>query len=178
MNTESPRIASIGESFGARTFLRSPELARDEVTQDTFNYDFICRMNPDVLVLVNPVCPLLTTEDIDRALSRFLATPGADSLVTTTTIQAHVLIGGTPANFSTNEILPRTQDIPPVTTLNWALGIWNAKSFRDHFEAKGYACIFGNILWEEIPKSRAVKINDEDDFRVAEALIKASEARG
>jgi CMP-N,N'-diacetyllegionaminic acid synthase len=175
VNTESDKIAKVGEEYGARIFRREDRLAQDEITQDTFNYDFIVKTNPDVLVLLNPVCPLIETSDIDEAIALFLKKK-ADCLVTTTDMQLFALSDNKPVNFDMNKILPKTQDISPVRFLNFAIGIWNARSFRKKFEADGYACVFGDVIYQTLPKDKGVKISDESDFRLAEMLMKGRNA--
>lgn len=172
VNTESDRIAEVGQKYGAKFFHREDRLSQDDVTQDTFNYDFIKKMNPDVLVLLNPVCPLIESSDIDQALEIFLR-ERPDCLVTTTDIQVYGVHDGKPVNFDVNQILPRTQDISPVRILNFAIGIWDAKSFVRKFESDGHACLFGKVIYHTLPKEKGIKISDESDFRLAELMMKS-----
>ncbi len=172
VNTESEKIADIGREYGAKIFKREDRLAQDEVTQDTFNYDFLKKTDADILVLLNPVCPLIESSDIDEALQSFM-NEKADCLITTTDIQIFGMYQGKPVNFDPNVILPRTQELSPIRILNFAIGIWNAKEFVKRFESEGHACIFGKTIFHSLPKDKAIKINDESDFRIAEALMKA-----
>lgn len=171
VNTESKLIADVAQNYGAKIFWRDLRLAHDLVTQDTFNYDFIKKMKPDVLVLLNPVCPLIETEDIDHALQTFLK-EDADVLVTTTDFQIFALVGEEAMNFDKNAILPRTQDVAPVRHLNFAIGIWKAESFIKHFEENGFACLFGKTLYHPLPHDKGLKISDKKDFDMIEFIMK------
>lgn len=171
VNTESETIAKVGREYGAEIFKREERLAQDDITQDTFNYDFINKMNPDILVLLNPVCPLIETSDIDQAIERFLA-ERPDCLATTTDVQIYAIHENKPVNFNMNGILPRTQDLSPVRFLNFAIGIWDAREFRKKFEKDGHACIFGNVIYHTLPKDKALKISDEADFNLVELIMK------
>lgn len=171
VNTESETIAKVGREYGAEIYKREDRLAQDDITQDTFNYDFITKMNPDVLVLLNPVCPLIETSDIDEAIERFLKEK-PDCLATTTDIQIYAIHENQPVNFDTNTILPRTQDLSPVRFLNFAIGVWDAHEFRTRFERDGHACIYGNVIYHTLPKDKALKISDEADFKLVELIMK------
>ena len=171
VNTESEAIAKVGREYGAEIYKREDRLAQDDITQDTFNYDFIQKMNPDIMILLNPVCPLIETSDIDAAIERFLAEK-PDCLATTTDIQIYAIHENRPVNFDMNTILPRTQDLSPVKFLNFAIGIWDAQAFRRKFEQDGHACIFGNVIYQTLPKDKALKISDEADFKLVELIMK------
>lgn len=171
VNTESETIAKVAREYGAEIYKREERLAQDDITQDTFNYDFIKKMNPDILVLLNPVCPLIETKDIDEAIEKFL-NERPDCLATTTDIQIYAIHENRPVNFDTNTVLPRTQDLEPVRFLNFAIGIWDAKEFRRKFEKDGHACIYGNTLYHTLPKDKALKISDEADFKLVELIMK------
>jgi CMP-N,N'-diacetyllegionaminic acid synthase len=171
VNTESETIAKVAREYGAEIYKREERLAQDDITQDTFNYDFIKNMNPDILVLLNPVCPLIETKDIDEAIEKFLSQK-PDCLATTTDIQIYAIHENKPVNFDTNTVLPRTQDLEPVRFLNFAIGIWDAKEFRRKFEKDGHACIYGKTLYHTLPKDKALKISDEADFKLVELIMK------
>ncbi len=120
--------------------------------------------------MINPVNPLITATDIDSAIHYFLEKK-LDTLVSVTDSQTHSFYMGKPINFNTNEKLPRTQDINPVTYCNWALCIWNAEKFKQHYEQHGYALFVGNTGYYEIPFIRSLKISTEEDFNLAEILL-------
>lgn len=176
VNTESDAIAEVAERYGAKVFRRDPALAQDEITQDTFNYDFIKKTNPDVLVLLNPVCPLIEAGDIDEALEIFLR-ERPDCLTTTTDVQIYGIHQEKALNFNPNGILPRTQDIEPIRFLNFGIGIWDAGAFVKKFERDGHACLFGKVRYHSLPKEKGIKISDETDFRLAEILMRDVVAR-
>lgn len=170
VNTESDLIGDVARDYGVKVFQREESLAQDEVTQDTFNYDFIKKMEPDVLVLLNPVCPLIRAEDIDQAIEHFLSSD-ADCLVTTTDYQLFAVHENQAVNFSLDKILPRTQDVSPIRLLNFAIGIWKAERFIQEFETKGHACIFGKTIYWPLSKLRSIKISDQEDFDLAAAVM-------
>lgn len=171
INTDSPEMAQEASKYGAKVYMREPSLARDEVTQDTFNFDFISKMSPDILVLLNPVCPLIQSSDIDSVLEEFL-NKKADAIITTTDIQSFALMENRALNFNPDKILPRTQDVPLVRLLNFAISAWRADAFMAHFKATGHACLLPNTLYFPLAKDKSIKINDIEDFNIARAILK------
>ena len=170
INTESDIIAQVGSAYGAKVYKRDPLLAQDEVTQDTFNFDFIKQMRPDVLVLLNPVCPLIETQDIDEVLTSFLAGP-YDAVVTTSDYQSFAMKSGEAINFNPHHILPRTQDVPAVRLLNFAISAWRAEAFMAQFTSHGHACLLPRTLYYPLPKDKGIKISDAEDFKMAQAIL-------
>ena len=171
VNTESLKIANVASSFGADIYLRDPWFADDEVTQDDFNYDFVTNVLSDVMVLINPVCPLVTSNDIDEAIDYFLK-ENLDSLISVTTFKLHSFVGENPVNFSTETNLSRTQDIPPVHVCNWAINIWKTEKFIESFKQNGHGVFVGKYGLYEIPSSKSLKISTEEDFKFAERLLR------
>jgi len=172
VNTESTEIAEVAQKYGAKVYFRKPELASDLVTQDAINYDFAKTQSCDAFALLNPVNPLITSTDIDRAVQQFVDTT-CDSLISVSQIKLHAFVDNKPINFDTTKNLPRTQDISPVTVCNWAFNIWNRAKFLDYYEKNGHGVFIGKVEYFELPTRKAVKISTEEDFSLAEALIKS-----
>lgn len=172
VNSESDEILEVGKSLGALSYKRKEELAHSDVVQDDFNYDFICNKNPDVLVLVNPVCPLIKSEDIDNVVNYFLNND-YDTVVTTTSHGIHSFYKNEPINFSIKNKLEKTQDLDPVVCCNWAICVWDAKKFKKHYEEFGHAVFVGNIGTFELPLLRSIKISNHDDLELVKVILKS-----
>lgn len=172
VNTESAEIAKIAADCGAQVYLRKSELASDLVTQDAINYDFAMAHDCDSFALLNPVNPLISPADIDKAIQQFVSEE-SDTLISVSQIHLHAFVDRHSVNFDVQQKLPRTQDISPVTVCNWAFNIWKRDKFIRHFEKNGYGVFIGKVSHFELPSRRAVKISTEEDFILAEALIKS-----
>lgn len=170
VNTESEEIAQVAQSLGSKVYKRNAHLASAEITQDEFNYDFIKHNDLDILVLINPVCPLITAADIDQAIDYFLLNQ-LDSMVSCHSIKLHSFYQNKPLNFNTEMKLIKTQDLKPIQVCNWAIGIWDAKKFTDYYEKNAHAVFFGKWELFELSAEKSIKISDEPDFKIAEALI-------
>lgn len=177
VNTESEKIAAVARASGACVYKRPEHLADDHVTQDSFNYDFALNNECDIMVLINPVCPLITGSDIDEALKKFID-GNYDSLISVTRHQLHAFHEGKPLNFRTDETLPVSQGLSPVHVCNWAINIWKRSAFISEFDKKGHAVFIGNYTLHELPAKKAVKISEDEDFELAELLIRARNEKG
>ena len=71
LNTDSEKIIKYAIRNKINYYRRPKNLATDKTTSDQFNYDFIRKKKPDILVMINPVCPLITFKDIDKAFDTF-----------------------------------------------------------------------------------------------------------
>lgn len=171
VNTESPLIASFARDRGVKVFERDKKLASDEITLDTFNYDFVSKVAADILVLINPVCPLIDGGDVDAAVDQLLNN-NLDTVLSVLTIQLHCIFNNSPLNFDSKTVLPNTQDIEPILVCNWAIGVWRVSAFKEHFEKYGHAKFVGKVGYYNLPPAKAVKISTEDDFKFAEIIIK------
>ena len=155
---------------GVKYYKRKPELASDSATSDEFNYDFIENIKPDILIMINPVCPLITGPDVDEIVNFFLKND-FDTLISVREEKLQAFYKNKPININPNNQLPRTQDISPIQLCSWAVCIWRAKTFMQAFETKGHAVFSGKVTLYPIDPLKAIKISTEEDFALAEALL-------
>ncbi len=170
VNTESDLLAALAESLGAKLFRRKKELAVDTVTSDLFNMNIIEELAPDTLVMINPVCPLLESGDIDDAIDAYCE-DDVDTLITTNATRMQCLYQGRSVNFNLDEILAMSQDNEPVHICNWAVSIWDAHLFRERFMRLGYAAFGGKRRLYPLDQLRSFKISTEEDFRLVEQIL-------
>ena len=172
VNTESEEIGNVAKHFGAKHYQRSEELSQDHIVSDQFNYDFLKNTDCDAVVMVNPVSPLVLPEDIDAAIQKF-ETEGLDTLISIKEEKLQSFYKNKAVNFDVNKLLPMTQDLNPIQLCVWTVCIWRKKTFLRAFEEKGHAVFHGNIGFYSMDPLRSIKISEEHDFQLAEALIKA-----
>tara|TARA_B100000902_G_scaffold300532_1_gene288124 strand:- start:2190 stop:2855 length:666 start_codon:yes stop_codon:yes gene_type:complete len=171
VNSDSNEIGNYGESLGVKFYKRPEELGGDHTTSDEYNYDFINAIKPDILVQVNPVCPLIDGDDIDNIIAFFID-KNADSLVTIKEERLQAFYKNKPINFDINKKLPRTQDITPIQICSWPVAIWKSKTFKKAFEEDGHAVFSGNLELYPVSQLKSIKISYEEDFILAETLLK------
>jgi CMP-N-acetylneuraminic acid synthetase len=172
INSDSDEMLRLASELGAKTYKRSEELASDTATGDEFTYDFILKEKPDTLVMINPVCPLIESSDIIRAIDKFKSSQ-CDTLITCEETQMQTFCENNAVNIDADEQLQPTQHNPVVQILNWAVTVWDAKAFVENFEKYGSAYIGKKRELLAIDPIKAVKISKEEDFALAEALIRS-----
>lgn len=170
VNTDSDEIGRLAVMNGVGYYKRKEELAKDDIVSDQFNYDFFKNTKTDVLVMVNPVSPLITGKDIDDALGFFFEEK-YDSVISVKNEKMQSFYLNKPINFSIDGLLPRTQDIDPIQVCSWAICIWKRNSFMSSFEEKGHAVFSGKVGFFPLSPLKAVKISTEEDFKLGEALL-------
>lgn len=174
VNTEDDTIGKCAIEYGAKFYKRSKELASDSAKQEEFNYDFIKGTNADILVMINPVCPLIDEDDIDSAIQYYLDND-YDTLITTHDIKLQSFYEGKPININTEEILQPTQSLNPVRVCTWAITIWRASVFNKCYKDNGYASFSGKLGFFKIDPLKAIKVSYEEDFILAESIIKSKD---
>lgn len=173
VNTDAEEIIEFAASKYPqfKTYKRDKNLANDTASSDQFNLDIIEKFQPDTLVMINPVCPLITKDDINKAIKAYRESD-CDTLITSESTQMQTFCDGEPVNINVNEQLAPSQENGRITILNWAITIWDAKSFKERMQTKGFAVLGQNRLFLDIDPIKATKVSEEKDFLFAEQLLK------
>lgn len=170
VNTDSFDIGKVGIDNGVGFYERRKELATDDIVSDQFNYDFFINTGADIVVMINPVSPLIEGKDITDALSFFFSGK-YDTVISVKNEKMQSFYLDNPINFDKNGLLPKTQDLSPVQICSWAICVWKRESFVESFEEKGYAVFSGKVGFFPLSPLKAIKISTEEDFLLAEALL-------
>ncbi len=170
INTDSDVIAADARKhFDRVRIIERPEAIRgDFVSMNTIiDYD-LSALSAEHFLQTHSTNPLLTTETVDRAIETyFKSLDRYDSLFSVTRLQTRLYWkDGSPVNHNPAELL-RTQDLPPVFEENSNLYIFS----RSSFNRAGQKRIGKTPLMFEMDRLEAVDIDEEADFRVAEALF-------
>jgi len=180
LSTDDKEIEAVSLSFGADVpFVRPAELATDNATSvavakhalesienaENTRYDFVC--------LLQPTCPLRTSNDIDSAIG-ILERSDADAVVSLARVEEpHPVKMMVVANQTISPLFPiqwretvRRQDLPPVFYLNGAI-----------YCVRRAVLLEQNSLWGKkslayiMPADRSVNIDGPLDIRIAESLL-------
>jgi CMP-N-acetylneuraminic acid synthetase len=167
IDTDSDVIADSASEFPEVTVIRrKDELLGHEISVNWLIRDFLVD-HPDIKHLGQTHCtnPLLSADTIDAAVNAYFADDASTSLFTVTRIQARLYDKDlTAINHSPDELLP-TQQLDPIYLENSNLYLFE----RDAFFAAGARITSRPMMWEMNPYE-AVDIDEEQDFRMAEAL--------
>jgi YrbI family 3-deoxy-D-manno-octulosonate 8-phosphate phosphatase len=184
VSTDDERIAEAALAAGAEVVSRPSDLGRDDSSSESVLLhaldDFAARglPEPDVLVMLQCTSPFVTAADVDGTVNA-LERHHADSAFTA--VPSHAFLwhgdadGATGANHDASTRL-RRQDRAPEYLETGAVYAMRTPGFR-----AAQHRFFGRITFHEVPRLRALEIDDPADLVVARALagaIDAEEAAG
>ena len=172
VNTDSREIADLALSEGVEVFHREPRLANDSATGDDFTFDFMTKLQTDVVALVNPDCPLIPPFEIDKAIGKFLADGASDTLISCSETQLPAAMNESFINIPNDKPLQPTQYNNRIQILNWAVAVWDSPSFIERYNKGGGAYIGDKRILHPIPAITSLKISEEADFELAAAIIR------
>lgn len=180
VSTDDAQIAEVARAHEAETYRRSAHLATDDALvidalrelQTTLKSE---GRSADIMVLLEPTCPLRSAGDIRQCITRLVA-EGLDSIATFKPAQlnphrAWRLEEGRPAPFigGSDPWQPR-QQLPPAYQLNGAVYAF----YPARLPASGKTLLFGASGAVIMPESRSVDIDQELDFLLAEMVLARS----
>jgi|TARA_B110000879_G_C11105153_1_gene484911 CMP-N-acetylneuraminic acid synthetase len=173
VNTDSSEIISyVEKNFSTcKIYKRPAKLATDNSSSEDFNLDIINSLNVDTLIMINPVCPLIKSSDIIDAFKKYKESD-CDTLISCSSTKMQTFCEDSPVNFNLNEQLAPSQKNQTVKTLNWAITIWDCKSFIKRIKSLGYAVLGDNRLLYELDFIKSIKVSYEEDFILAEKILK------
>ena len=173
VNTDSDGIIKFVKTNypSMRIYLRDKELCNDNAQSDHFNADIINKLQPDTLIMINPVCPLIEAGDIVNAINAYKKSD-CDTMISSCSTHMQTFCDGEPVNIDIKNALAPSQDNKLITTLNWAITIWEAKSFTNRMDKNGYAVWGNKISFHDIDQIKSIKVSEETDFIIAENILK------
>ena len=180
VSTDDEEIARIARHFGAEVpFLRQASLADDHTPSSAVTVDVLEKLDPDQTIFTNvaqlmPNCPLRNADDIRNSYRQFIES-GAGSQISVTRYGwlnpwwAMTRDG----NYRLSPVFPeqmskRSQDLTELFCPTGAIWLAKAKVLR---QEKTFHTV-DKTGWE-IPWQRAVDIDTEDDWQLAELLMQA-----
>ena len=181
VSTDDEEIARIGTACGAEVpFLRAASLADDITPVSAATADALGRLDPDGATFSDVAqlmanCPLRTAADVRASHAAFLAS-GAPAQISVTPYGwqnpwwalTRDAAGRIQPIFA-DRLKERSQDLPVLFCPTGA--IWWASA--DVLRTQRTYHVEGRTAWE-VPWDRAIDIDTEDDWRLAEGLLSAA----
>lgn len=172
LNSDGQEFRKIANDYGARFYLRDPKLAEDTATNDQFAEDFIINTGCNTLCQVNPTSPFIKPEEIVDIMDVF-RTADIDTLHTVKNIQIECMYNGIPLNYDPKMKMPPSQDLIPVQAFTSSVMVWDSESFLKNMLDLGCAVYGGkgNIGYYPLKGYSTLDIDEEEDFKLAEAIV-------
>lgn len=170
VDTDSPEIVrGVEENFPhVRVLLRPEHLRAPEIPMNEVLLHDTAQIPADFYLQTHSTNPLLRPETVQRAIETFLGQyPAYDSLFSVTRLQTRLWDALTRAINHNPAILLQTQDLPPIYEENSCLYIFRRETLAQRRNRLGE-----RPLMFEIPRLEAVDIDEEDDFQIADALMR------
>lgn len=178
VSTDDENIAKVAREYGAQVIKRPMELAQDDSPEwlawrHAIQWTIDNHGPFDGFVSLPPTSPLRCKEDVEAAISK-RENSGADICISVTPSARSPYFnmvkiapdGAVRLVISPSDNVQRRQDAPTVfdiTTVVYAT--------TTEFVMKNYGIFSGSVVAIEVPKHRAVDIDDIYDFRMAEAIL-------
>lgn len=180
VSTEDPEIQDIARKYGADVpFSRPAYLATDDalavptIQHAVKEMERIDQVKYDIIVMLQPTCPFTTANDIDSCIQKLIQT-SADSVITVKDVGANhpmrmkKIVDDVLIDYMEEEVenMPR-QNLPPVYIRSGDIYVvkrdvlMGENSFKGDI-SRSYA----------IPNDRTINIDSENDWLLAEALVK------
>jgi CMP-N-acetylneuraminic acid synthetase/mannose-6-phosphate isomerase-like protein (cupin superfamily) len=172
INSEADIFEEIAAEYNVKFYKRPGPLSDDTAINDEFAFDFIKKVNGDILVQFLPTSPLITPGEVKGFVSEMLEKK-YDALVSVEGHQIACLYEGKPINFSLTESHRSSQGMTPVNSYATVLMAWTYKSFTDNMNKHG--CAYhggaGNTGYYTLKGLSTIDIDNENDFELAEVAL-------
>jgi CMP-N-acetylneuraminic acid synthetase len=167
VSTDSDEIAEVVNGMGLNVIVlkRPSELATDQATTESVMIDFLHRVDFDTLVTVQATSPMLTGEDLDKAMARFESQKFNSMLSAVRVKRFFWNDNGTPVNYDPLS-RPRRQDFSGTLMENGAFYI-TRRDTLDEYQCR----LGGRIGVYEMANETALEIDEPEDWDQVEKLL-------
>jgi CMP-N,N'-diacetyllegionaminic acid synthase len=180
ISTDDPEILNLAEKYNIKHFgLRPPELATDAsptvetIEHELFQYKKIYKRFPDAIILLQPTSPLRSADHVNEAIKLFEKS-SCNALVSVQKVDHNMIPSSLmqmdnlkKLTFSTDDKIFSRHEKPVFYARNGAaIYISYAENILKH------KSIFGSsTIGYEMDKLSSIDIDDEEDWKIVEALI-------
>ncbi|WP_426232322.1 cytidylyltransferase domain-containing protein [Pararhizobium sp. DWP3-4] len=170
INTESCEIASVAAEYGMESYMRPAALATSSTATDEIVFDFLSKHPCDAVAVINPTAPFIKAHTIDLAIDKF-ERERPSSLFSVNTIRRHAYCRGNWVNFDASGKSPRTQDLEPLSLINFIIAVFDANHALESYNETGSFLYNGDVSFIETPEAESFDIDDIQEFRLAESIL-------
>ena len=169
VNSNDSQMLDIARNIGCETVLRDPYYASNSVSMNDVYKNMAENCECDTIAYINATNPLLEDETIEKAIAeykRLLESNQFDSLNSAHLIKEFLFKDNLPINYDLRH-QPRSQDLPDIAALNFAINIISRERMIECKNVVGY---HPNIYL--IDEVEATDIDNPIDFEFAEFVYK------
>lgn len=164
VSTDCEIAAEIAHKQNVNVQWRDKYYASSNITNDQ-HWLHIAQKTPDEIVLLSQVTsPLLKASSIQTALNTFLNSDMYDSINSVSAEKKFLWKNKSPINYDIN-VTPKSQDLPNIVSLNFAITIIQKQTMIERKNVVGYSPTF-----LELDKIESLDVDDLIDFKIAELM--------
>ncbi len=165
VSTDGEKIAEISRKYGAKIIKRPPEFATDTASTESVMLHFQEKVDFEVLVTIQATSPLLSSQDLSKALKTFDEN-NLDSLLSAVEFKRFVWSHNfKPFNYDPFN-RPRRQDFEGSFLENGAFYITKYEILKNYKNRLG-----GNIGIYKMSNDTATEIDEPEDWTIVEKLL-------
>ncbi|MDA9650965.1 hypothetical protein N9T21_03835 [Candidatus Pelagibacter sp.] len=178
LNSDDKIFQSISKLYNIDFYLRKKKFGSSNAKSDDLVKDFLYNNNCDVVMWINPIAPLLDFNDIKK-IKKYFIQKKLNSLITTHKVNVHSLRNIKrnilkPINFKFNTKFEKTQDLKPITLMNYCVMMWRSKSFLNNMKNKGSAILHGNVGFYDLDMYKSFIVKNKFDLNLIEKLMNSN----
>lgn len=167
VNSDNDDMLNIAEQLGCETIKREEYYASNSVSMSDVYQNMAQNMECDDIAYINVTNPLLLDETIIKAVELYFnINHKYDSLNSAHLIKEFMFKDNLPINYDLRN-QPRSQDLPDIYALNFAINIISRKKMIECKNVVGYKPYIYNI-----DETEATDIDNQIDFDFAEFIYK------
>ncbi len=186
LSTDSQEYAEIGRKYGAEApFLRPADIAGDKALEKEYLIHAATYLqeeenfSADIVIRLQPTCPLQNADDIDKCLQKLIDDPSADSSMVVAEARQHpykaMKIVDLPdgSQTLTSFLNGDTQSLTPSNRQGFEKVYFRSNIIATRAETliKHKSQSGNKVAFHIIPQERSLDIDNEIDFIVAEAIL-------
>lgn len=166
VSTDCEIAADIAEKQNVKIQFRNKYYAGSEITNDQ-HWLHIAQTTPgEIVFLAQVTSPLLRVSSIQKALNTYTNSSKYDSLNSVSAEKKFLWKEMKPINYDI-KVTPKSQDLPNIVSLNFAITIIQRQAMINRKNVIGY-----NPYFFELDKVESLDIDDSIDFKIAELMYK------
>ena len=164
VSTDCEMSADVAHKEGATVQWRNEYYAGSNVTNDQ-HWLHIAETTPgDIVFLAQVTSPLLRVSSMQAALNSFLSLNTHDSINSVSAEKKFLWKDEKPINYDIN-VTPKSQDLPNIVSLNFAITIISRQTMMERKNVVGYQPTF-----VVLDKVESLDVDDLIDFKIAELM--------
>lgn len=166
VNSNDDKMLDVARSLGTEAVKRDEYYAQDNVTNEMYQ-NIAQNCNSDIIMYTNVTSPLIEDKTIEDIIHCYFEKCNEyDSVNTANYVKEFLWLDGKPINYEL-EKTPKSQDLPNIMALNFAINIIEREKlieYSHYVGKKPYLFVTDKI--------QAIDIDDMIDFEFAEFMYK------